>query len=397
MNAPSINEIDLHIERGGPAYRLMTWVGLIREGDPSVARRIIAFLAITTVPLLLLAWWEGVLLGPTPRESLLLDFAAFARFFIAIPLLFVAELSIGPRVTGAGLHFVRAGLVSPEDLPRFERAVRRLVKWRNSPWMELAILAIALVGAWTFTAETVSGVGAKSWTSITVDTETGQRLSLVGLWFRVVAVPLIQFFWYRWVWRYLLWVRFLFDMSSLRLNLVPTHADGAGGLGFLGTAHTSFGILSFAVCSILSASVAMLIVFEGASIQSFQVHFITLVVIAELLFLGPLAMFTPMMMRARLDGLRQYNLLVLQYNRAFHKKWIDGQAGDDPSLLGSSDIQSLADLGSSYEYIREMKALPFGVRVILQLAVVTLLPAVPLLLLVMPVEEILSLMSKAVL
>jgi hypothetical protein len=202
---------------------------------------------------------------------------------------------------------------------------------------------------------------------------------------------------YRWLWRYLLWMRFLFDMSRLRLHLVPTHADGAGGLGFLGTAHTAFGILAFAISSVLSASVASLIVFEGASMQAFKFHFVTLVVSIEVLFLGPLLMFSPLMIRARIDALREYSALVLRYNRAFHEKWIDGKAPEGETLLGSADIQSLADLGNSYGFVREMKVVPFSLRVIMQMAVVTLLPTLPLLLLVMPVDEILSLMTKAVL
>ena len=115
------NENELYIERGGPAYRVMQRLGLIRGDDPSVARRIIAFLAVTFFPLLVLSWWEGLALGPTPRLSLLLDFASFARFLVAVPLIFIAEVTIGPRITAAGLHFVRAGMVRPEDYPAFEQ------------------------------------------------------------------------------------------------------------------------------------------------------------------------------------------------------------------------------------------------------------------------------------
>ena len=88
--------------------------------------------------------------------------------------------------------------------------------------------------------------------------------------------------------------------------------------------------------------------------------------------------------------------MVLRYNRAFHEKWIEGKAPEGEPLLGSADIQSLADLGNSFEFIRGTKVVPFSVRVMLQLAVVTLLPALPLVLLVVPIEKILDLMTKAV-
>jgi len=391
-----VNEGELYIERGGPAYRLMQRIGLIRGDDPSVARRIVAFLGVTWIPLLVLAFWEGVALGPTPRQSFLLDFAAFARFFIGVPLLFVAEVTIGPRMTTAGLHFVRAGLVRPEDYPAFEQAIRRLARWRESLWVELVLLGIALAGAWTLTVETMYGDSTTSWHSVRIVTDHGSRLSLVGLWYYLISVPIVQFFLYRWLWRLIIWVRFLYAVSRLNLDLVPTHADGSGGLGFLGIAHTAFGILAFGMSSVLSAAAASLIVFDGVGIDVFKIHFITLLVAAEVLFLGPLVIFSPALVRARHAWMRQYSLLVLRYNRAFHEKWVEGQTPEGEPLLGSGDIQSLADLGNSFGFIREMRVVPFSLRVILQLAVVSLLPALPLLLLVMPIEEVLNLMTKAV-
>jgi hypothetical protein len=120
-----------------------------------------------------------------------------------------------------------------------------------------------------------------SWQTPTIATGDGTRLSLVGLWYHVVSVPILPVFWYRWVWRFCIWIRFLFDVSRLNLALVPTHADGAGGLGFLETAHTAFGVLNFALCSVLSAAAAFLIVFEGVKVETFQVHFVTVLVFTE--------------------------------------------------------------------------------------------------------------------
>jgi hypothetical protein len=396
MSLVVANESELYIERGGPAYRLMQRIGLIRGEAPSIPRRIIAFLAVTWVPLLALSSWEGLAIGPSPRESFLLDFATFARFLVAVPLLFIAEGIIGPRVTAAGLHFVRAGLVTPADHPAFEEAIRRLARWRESPGAELILAGLAVIGAWTFTAETVYGNSAGSWQTATVETGNGIRLSLVGLWYHVVSVPILQFFWYRWLWRFLLWIRFLCHVSRLKLDLVPTHADGAGGLGFLGTAHTAFGILTLALSSVLSAAAGFLIVFEGVPIEAFQVHFVTILVVTEVVILGPLVMFCPAMVRARQAWMRHYSLLVIRHNRAFHEKWIDGRVTEGESCLGSPDMSSLGDLGASFHFLREMKVVPFSVRVILQLAVVTFLPALPLILLVVPIEKILDVMTKTV-
>src|SRR5262245_51631712 len=387
------NESELYFERGGPAYRLMQRVGLIRGEDPSIRRRIIAFLLITWVPLLIFSLVEGRAYGPTPRESFLLDFATFARFFLGVPLLVVAELVVGPRLTGAALQFVRAGFVRPEDYPRFEKAIVRVVRWRESVWAELVILGVALLGSWTITAESLYGSQSCTWN--TVATQGALRFSLAGFWYHIVAVPFIQFFLFRWLWRLTIWIGFLFTVARLNLDLLPIHRDEAGGLGFLGTAHTSFGIFALAISSVLSAEAAFRILFEGAKLESFRVLFIAHLVTSEVFILGPLLLFVPVLSRSRRAWLRDYSLLLVRYNREFHEKWLAGKAPTEP-LLGSADIQSLADLGNSFQFIRDMKIVPFSLRTAIQLGIVAALPALPLLPLAVPVMEILKVLAGAV-
>lgn len=395
MTAVLAHEAELYFERGGPAYRFMQRIGIIRGEDPSVLRRIVGFLAITWVPLLVLSLWDGTALGPTPRQSFLLDFAGYARFFIAVPLLIIAEVVVGPLLISAAGQFVQTGFLRPEDYPAFDRAIVSAVRWRESIGAELVLAGLALIGPWTLTAETLYGGDATTWHAITTD--AGARLSLAGLWYQFIAVPILQFFWFRWLWRLAIWSRFLVAVSRLNLNLVPTHADQAGGLGFLGIAHVSWGIFAIAVSSILSADAAFRIVFEAAQLETFKLPFIALLLGTEVICLGPLLAFAPILTRSRRDGLRDYGMLVARYNREFHEKWLLGKAPEGESLLGSADIQSLADLGGSFEFIRQMKPVPFSLRVMLQLAVLAAIPALPLLPLVMPWEEILKILAGAVL
>ena len=385
---------ELYFERGGPAQRLVNRLFQRLGLNLTVRVRVFGFLVITWVPLLLLALLEGRALGTLPTESLLLDFGTYARFFLGVPLLVAAELVVGPRLRAAGLQFVQSGFVRPEDYPAFDRAIVRAAKWRESAWAELILLAVAISGAWLFTPETVTGEIA-TWRSPNFP-GAPLGISLTALWYRLIAVPLLQFFWYRWLWRLLVWASFLWSVSRLNLNLVGTHADQAGGLGFLGTAHTSFGIFAIAMNSVLSAEAAFLIVFKKAEIATFQVPYAVVLLIVELMFLGPLLIFTPTLMRTRLAWLRDYSLLVTRYNRAFQEKWIMGQIATDEPLLGSADIQSLADLGSSFEYLRGMKVVPFGLRAVVQLALVASLPCLPLILLVVPVSQVVELFTRAV-
>jgi hypothetical protein len=59
-------------------------------------------------------------------------------------------------------------------------------------------------------------------------------------------------------------------------------------------------------------------------------------------------------------------------------------------LVGSADIQSLADLSNSFEVVRGMGVLPFGRADLLRLAFVTALPIAPLAFTMLPFEALID-------
>jgi hypothetical protein len=89
-------------------------------------------------------------------------------------------------------------------------------------------------------------------------------------------------------------------------------------------------------------------------------------------------------------------VLAQRYAREFDYKWLHGGAAADEPLIGSADIQSLADMANSYDVVKEMRWVPFTLKTVLQLAVTTLLPVVPLLLTVMPPEQVIEKLLKIV-
>jgi hypothetical protein len=58
---------------------------------------------------------------------------------------------------------------------------------------------------------------------------------------------------------------------------------------------------------------------------------------------------------------------------SFHKKWIENKNPDRESLLGTGDIQSLADLGNSFGFVEKMKPLPLDPRTLIHLILASLL------------------------
>jgi len=107
-------------------------------------------------------------------------------------------------------------------------------------------------------------------------------------------------------------------------------------------------------------------------------------------------MFTPKMAGAKRKGLAEYGLLAQRYVESFEKKWILSKAPPAEDMLGTGDIQSLADLGNSYAVVREMRAVPFGLEDISRLAVATAAPLLPLLLTIFSPEELIMRVIKIV-
>jgi hypothetical protein len=107
-------------------------------------------------------------------------------------------------------------------------------------------------------------------------------------------------------------------------------------------------------------------------------------------------MFTPKMAAAKRRGLAEYGLLAQRYVQNFQNTWIVGEIAPGQELLGSADIQSLADLGNSYGMVRDMRVVPFGLDDITRLAAVTAAPFIPLLLTVWSPEELIMRVIKVV-
>ncbi len=211
---------------------------------------------------------------------------------------------------------------------------------------------------------------------------------MAGNYFFWLSLPVFQFMLIRWYYRLLLWCRFLWRVSRLDLDLVPGHPDRAGGLGFLGINTYAFAPLLLSQSVLISAMIAGRILYQGAQLQAFKVELAGALVFALLQALGPLIVFTPGLLAAKRRGLREYGLLADRYVREFDRKWVRGGAAPEEPLVGSADIQSLADLGNSMEVIRQMRAVPFGKETVIQLAVVTSVPLLPLALTVFPLDEL---------
>jgi hypothetical protein len=187
-----------------------------------------------------------------------------------------------------------------------------------------------------------------------------------------------------------IWTRFLWQVSSIELTLIPTHPDRVGGLGFLSNTVYAFAVLVVAHGVMVAAQIANRIFFLGAALSEFKVEIAVMVVFLLCVVFVPLLVFAPQLAQAKRTGLREYGALAERYVREFDTKWLRGGAPGDEPLVGSADIQSLADLTNCYEVVRSMNLAPITKYAVLRLAATILVPIVPLALTMMPLEELLK-------
>ena len=382
---------DFSLVLGGPMYQLLVRSRLATPALELLNRRIVFISMFAWLPLLLLSLVNGKAWGGVGLPFLY-DIEMHARFLVSLPLFIAAELLVNQRMRLIVGQFTDRDIITEAVLPKFKEVIASAMKLRNSVAIELILFILIFVGGY-FLWSTVSGIekivtGTGTWYATVIN--GGTQLSPAGYWYLFVSRPLFQFIFFRWYFRMFIWARFLWQSSRLELNLIPTHADRAAGLGFLGGSSAAFAPLLIAHGALLAGLMANPIFFAGAKLTDFKMEIVGGVAFLLLLVLGPLLVFSPHLMRAKRTGLREYGILVSRYVREFDLKWVRGGATDDEPFIGSGDIQSLADLGNSFQVIRDIKPFPFGKDTVIQLVVLTILPSLPLVLTMIPLEELIT-------
>ena len=111
----------------------------------------------------------------------------------------------------------------------------------------------------------------------------------------------------------------------------------------------------------------------------------------------PLVFFAPVLKAARLRGVAQFESLCSRYSQDFDPRWLKSTAVSKEEILGSSDFQSLADLGTGYDRVSKMGIFPATIESVKKLAVYGALPFLPLALLVLPAKDLVKAVVKLVL
>ena len=369
----------------GPLEFLLGAPGVDDRPTPRMFGWAVLVALVAWLPPLALAALRGDLLGTHTPAPYLTDLTAYARYLVAIPLfvLIAPLLDFTTRITVRELR--ETALLPDDERDAFDAGVRAAMRVRDAWWIPLLLVVV-------ITAATRGLMGSRAGTSLPSwswqDMGAGPGITPAGQWVSWVSQPMLYFLALYWALRLGAWGLLLLHTARLKLELVATHPDGAAGLSFLGEAQMRMALVLVPLSVIVSAALAQQARLHGSGLLEMRTVLGTYVVVAMLVLIAPLLSFIPRLARVRRAQLLEYSRLAKRYGSGFHRKWIIGPS-DEP-LLGSSDIQSLADLGTSYERVDAMRGVPLSVHAAIAMLLTLTLPMLPCVLTVVPLQQLLT-------
>lgn len=380
MTVP-FNSPDTIFDRG-PFPHFQKSLGLFRPIGKNTAHRAVLCILLGWFPLLILIIARG-LREDYSLTSFVTDYGVHARSLIGAPLFILSEVGCLSRLAQVARHFVDAGLVQQKDVPHFKRLVESTKRLANSKLAE--VIAFASAYAIVFLIHRYMPTeSVPSWYLLDAGARTP---SWAGWWYLFVSSPLLLILIFGWIWRVALWARFLFHVSLMKLRLISAHPDCAAGLKFLNISLLAFLPVAFSFGVITAGSVAIRVANKSASVENVKVTLVGLIIFVLLLFVGPLLIFVFNLYRAKVEGILYYGQLADALGRQFERKWSGGEKVGQEALE-VPDFSATTDLYQVVSNTYQLKMVPFELRALIALVVVTLLPFIPVALMTIPLKVI---------
>ena len=379
---------EVSLVRGGPFYRAQEALRLVHPDRWNLGRRVIFAIAIGWLPLVLIT----LLFNPRAFLGLLTDYTVNARMLFGVPVLLAGQ----PVMETAFRAIVRAvrdaGLLTPSDTDSLDKTLVRLIRLRDSVIPELIFVVIA----YSKVAETVQTqlIYVRPWGMAV--SGAGPHLTTAGWYYVLVSQLLYQLLILISLWKWLLWCIFLYRLSKMDLQLVATHPDQRGGIGFLGLSPAAITPTFLVISAVIGATWRSLIFREHVHWLSFKIEAIVLFGVVLIVTLGPLLLFVPRLTRLRRLGIFEYGALGQFESMQFHKRWIQHRAGREEEFPASPEASTLTDYGSSYQNIEHLQPFPFDQGAFFALILAVALPLLPVVLAEVPFVTVLKALLEAV-
>jgi hypothetical protein len=372
-----MNDIAVASILGGPLHQAGRRLGLVR-GDSNTV--LLGFAIGLSLWLIMMA--ASLVDGVASRVLTLAWSGAHARLLVVIPLFFLTESWLDPQI-GRWVRSLSQEAGAAESSRAALASLVTRVNQHADRWLPEAVALVAAV--------LINVYGGQLQPYGVTTAYDASRAEFQGTWNSTLywaTVPVVfRFLLFRWVWRLGLWWWFLARLARLPLRLHAGHPDRAGGLGGVELVQTRLVLLVAALSVLEATSYAEELTRHEVAVRDLYPS-VAVVLLVDLVFMvGPVLVFTPRLWACRVSGLERYRALASRYVEAFERKWTSGAPEHEP-LIGTPDVQSLADMGGAFDTVRDMRAVPVGWWFMLQIGVAALLPLAPLLLFQYPLAEI---------
>jgi hypothetical protein len=357
---------EVSLVRGGPFYRGQEATRLVTPERWNLGRRIALSIGLTWAPLVLIT----LLSKPHAIGGLLKDYTINVRLLMAIPVLLIGQVVMENAFRTIVRHIREAKLLAGEEQARMDLTISNLIRFRDSVIPEIVIL----IAAYLVFLSTVRSrmMTADAWALS--DSSHLFHLSLAGWYFAFVSQLVYHFLLGLSIWKWFLWVCFLFRLSKLDLQLIPTHPDQHGGIGFLGMSPLAIAPTVFVVSAAIGSSWRLEILKHTAHLIDFKLEAIILLIVVLILAMGPLIFFVPRLASLRRRGILQYGILGQIHSTNFHNKWILNRKGHEEELLTAPEISTLTDYASSYENVAKLQPFPLDKGTLIGLVIAVAIP-----------------------
>ncbi len=363
--------------------RPQVFFDLFRTASSQLLIRTGAAVAVAWLPLAVLC----LLRGSADFLSFLRDYATQSRFLIVLPVLILAEPPLHDRLARVARHF-ETFLVPDQQRPKFQVEWASFERLRNSIFVRVLLVVLTYAtAAWLGQYLSPHGAEFVPW----LKGGGGFRfLSPAGTWAVFVSYALLLYFTLLWLWRQVLWTRFLHQTTRLNLRLIAAHPDHLGGLGFIEASLRGQLPFSFCLGVGLAGAVANRVFNEGERLVAFRHLPVILAVAVLLVCVAPYFLFSSILMQTRRHGMFHYGAFARAVGEQFEKKWLDRADKLDEEVLDVPDFSTTADLYTMVSNIDSIRVIPVGMVDLYALIGVALIPGIPVVIASIPFDTVIE-------
>lgn len=225
---------------------------------------------------------------------------------------------------------------------------------------------------------------------------TQNQIQFGGWWYLYVARTIFFILLLGWFWRLCLLVILFRQISNLDLQLVGTHPDHFGGIGFILMLPKAFSLITLALSSVIAANWTHQAMFHQVAIKSFQVPLAIFIVIWFAILTLPICLFIPKLIAHKKNALAQYRALIGKHGRLVHQRWITGEKSMSSPILEASELGSIADIRVAYEAITKMKVIPVNLSSMIDVITAIAIPMILVASTQIPISQIIMTLMKAI-